>query len=177
MDPVPVRPALEADMPAIAEIYAHHVLHGAATFEIVPPDAVEMTRRWREVEARGLPWLVAGAAGAAVTGYAYATPYRSREAYRFTVENSVYIDPGHLGEGIGTALLAALIEKCEAGSWRQMVAVIGDRNNSASVRLHEKLGFAHIGVLQAVGFKFGRWVDTVLMQRSLGRGNMTPPEE
>ena len=172
-----VRAAVETDIPAITEIYAYHVRNSAASFEIMPPDAVEMTRRWRDVEARGLPWLVAIDAVDQIAGYAYATPYRSREAYRFTIENSVYIHPAQVGKGLGTVLLAALIETCETGKWRQMVAVIGDRNNTASIRLHERLGFEHVGVLQSAGFKFGRWVDTVLMQRPLGRGNLTPPGE
>ena len=161
-----VRDSREDDMPAILAIYAHHVLHGAASFEEEPPALVEMTRRRADVLDRGLPYLVAEREGR-VVGYSYATPYRARSAYRFTIENSVYVAHALSGAGIGRALLSTLIARCEAGAWRQMIAVIGDSHNAASIGLHAKFGFQPIGTLRAVGFKFGRWVDTVLMQRQL----------
>ena len=161
-----LRPAAAADFEAIASIYRHHVLTGCATFELEPPDADELRRRWRAVLDLGLPYLVAEADGL-VAGYAYATQYRPRPAYRFTVEDSVYVRSDLKGKGLGSLLLAGLITACEAGQWRQMVAVIGDSANTASVRLHARLGFRHVGTLQNVGFKFGRWLDTVLMQRTL----------
>ncbi len=161
-----IRVSSDADVAAITEIYAHHVRHGTASFEIDPPEVEEMRRRRLAIEARGLPYIVAESDNV-VVGYAYAGPYRSRVAYRFTVENSIYVHPGHLGRGVGRALLSKLIDACQECGCRQMVAIIGDSSNVASVRLHEKFGFRHVGVLQAVGFKFERWLDTVLMQRSL----------
>ena len=162
-----VRASTEADIPAITEIYGYHVQHSGATFEVSSPDAREMSRRRSEVLQRGLAWLVAEIAGS-VKGYAYATPYRSRAAYRFTLEDSIYVHPEEAGKGIGKALLPKLIDLCEATGAKQMIAVIGDSDNAASVRLHLRFGFRHVGVLYAVGFKFGRWIDTVLMQRALG---------
>jgi L-amino acid N-acyltransferase YncA len=162
-----IRDAAEPDFSAITEIYARHVLTGLASFEEKPPTAGEMTERWRSVRSHGLPYFVAETDGR-VVGYSYARPYRGRSAYRLTIEDTVYIAEGSLGLGIGSALLAALIERCEAGPWRQMVAVIGDSENHASIRLHRKFGFRHVGTLERVGFKFGRWVDSVLMQRALG---------
>ncbi|HET6522565.1 MAG TPA: GNAT family N-acetyltransferase [Geminicoccaceae bacterium] len=164
---VAVRDATDADMEAVRRIYAHHVLHGLATFEEEPPSVEELRRRRADVLGRGLPYLVAEVDGA-VVGYGYATPWRPRPAYRHTVENSVYVEAGREGRGIGRALLSALIARCEAGPWRQMVAVIGDSGNAPSIGLHRSLGFEHVGTLRRVGFKFGRWVDTVLMQRELG---------
>jgi L-amino acid N-acyltransferase YncA len=161
-----VRDSREGDMAQVAAIYAHHVLHGAASFEEAPPPLSEMERRRADVLGRGLPYLVAEWQGR-VVGYSYATPYRTRVAYRFTIENSVYVEHELGGAGIGRALLAALVARCEAGEWRQMIAVIGDSQNAASIGLHAKLGFRPIGTLRAVGFKFGRWVDSVLMQREL----------
>jgi len=169
-----IRPSAAGDMPAIAAIYAHHVLHGLASFEEVPPDIAEMSRRRDDFVARALPYLVAERAGR-VVGYAYASPYRTRSAYRFTVEDSIYIEHAEVGRGIGRALLSALIERCTALGYRQMVAVIGGSDTWPSIRLHEALGFARVGVLQAIGFKFGGWVDTVLMQRPLGAGASAPP--
>jgi len=169
-----VRDARDGDMARVQSIYRHHVLHGAASFEEQPPSTEELMRRRADLLARGLPYLVAEA-DSDVIGYAYATPYRSRPAYRFTIENSVYVDHRCSRRGIGRALLAALISRCEAGDWRQMVAVIGDRDNAASIELHRNLGFSSVGTLHAVGFKFGRWVDTVLMQRELGNGSATLP--
>jgi len=162
-----IRPSTEKDVAAIAEIYAHHVLHGTASFETEPPDAAEIARRRDDVLIRGLPYLVAEEAGA-IAGYAYAGPYRARPAYRFSVEDSVYVHPSHSGQGIGSLLLAELLVRAEAAGARQMIAVIGDSANLASIRLHRKFWFRHVGVLRSVGYKFDRWLDTVLMQRSLG---------
>jgi L-amino acid N-acyltransferase YncA len=167
-----IRPSTEADIAQIAAIYAHHVLHGTASFETEPPDDAEIARRRSDVLARGLPYLVAEDAGA-VAGYAYAGPYRARPAYRFSVEDSVYIEASRAGQGIGSLLLARLIEEAEEAGARQMIAVIGDSANIASVRLHEKFGFRYVGVLRSVGYKFERWLDTVLMQRPLGDDGQT----
>jgi L-amino acid N-acyltransferase YncA len=172
---VVVRDAIVTDMTEIAAIYAHHVLHGLATFEEVPPSVEEMVTRRAAVLALGLPYLVAEREGR-VVGYAYATAYRSRPAYRFTVENSVYLADGLGGRGLGAALLAELIERCGRGPWRQMIAVIGNSGNTASIALHRKLGFQTVGTLTSVGFKLGRWVDTMLMIRSLGEGDTTSPD-
>lgn len=169
-----IRDACDADVGEIHAIYAHHVRHGLASFEETPPDAAEIARRRAEVLGLGLPYLVAEADGR-ILGYAYATLYRTRSAYRYTIENSVYVREGAQGRGVGRALLAALIARCERGPWRQMVAVIGDSANAASVALHSACGFEMVGTLRAVGFKFGRWVDSVLMQRALGRGEDAPP--
>ncbi|GAB4193301.1 MAG: GNAT family N-acetyltransferase [Thalassobaculales bacterium] len=173
MSPV-VRPAGEADLPAIQAIYAHHVLTGYASFEEEPPPVEEMARRRQALVEAGLPYLAAEWQGA-VAGYAYAGPYRPRRAYRNTLEDSIYLAPGMAGRGIGRALLAALLERAEALGFRQMVAVIGDSGNAASIGLHAALGFTPVGVLKAVGFKHGRWVDSVLMQRALGPGDAEPP--
>ena len=169
-----IRASRPGDVPALAALYAHHVLNGLASFEIAPPDAGEIARRREEVLARGLPYLVAEAGGV-VAGYAYAAPYRSRPAYRYTLEDSVYVDPAAARRGIGRALLDALIEACAALGYRQMIAVIGDSGNAASIGLHAACGFARIGVLPSVGFKHGRWVDSVLMQRALGPGGAVAP--
>ncbi|BBK40892.1 N-acetyltransferase [Allostella vacuolata] len=166
MPAIHVRDSADGDLPRLHAIYSHHVLHGLASFEEAPPDLAEMVRRRAEVLRQGLPYLVAELDGA-IVGYAYASPYRTRSAYRFTVENSIYLAPDRAGQGLGGTLLAALIRRCEAGPWRQMVAVIGDSANRPSIRLHERMGFRPVGVLERVGFKFGRWVDSVLMQRPL----------
>jgi phosphinothricin acetyltransferase len=168
--PISLRAANEGDMAAIAAIYALHVRTGTATFELDAPDAAEMTRRWREITAARLPYLVA-VLGSEVIGYAYAAAYRPRPAYRFTVEDSIYVRGDAHGRGVGRALLAALIEQCTRGGARQMVAVIGDAANIASIRVHAALGFREIGVLASVGYKFARWIDVVLMQRALGSGS------
>lgn len=165
----------DADIPGIAEIYGHAVAHGVASFELEPPDAAEMARRHRTLLAGGFPWLVARLEGQ-VAGFAYAGPYRSRPAYDWTVENSVYVREELQGRGIGRALLARLIEESEARGYRQMVAVIGDSGNLASIGLHRALGFAEAGVLRFVGWKHGRWLDSVLMQRPLGPGEACPPD-
>lgn len=173
-----IRPATDAGMDAVAAICAHHVLHGTGTFESEPPAPEEMRRRRAEVPGRGLPYLVAEAAGGgAVLGYAYASAYRPRAAYRNTVENSVYIRHDMVGRAIGRRLLQALIAECEALGLRQMVAVAGDSANLASIRLHEALGFRLVGALRAVGRKHGRWLDTVLLQRPLGDADATPPAD
>ena len=168
-----LRAARERDFETITAIYAHHVRTGTATFEIEPPDAAEMQRRWREITARSLPYLVA-IAHAQIVGYAYAGPYRPRPAYRFTVEDSIYIEENARGRGIGRALLERLIEDSERAGARQMIAVIGDAGNTASIRVHAALGFTHIGMLKSVGNKFSRWLDVVLMQRALGPGDGAP---
>ena len=167
-----VRPSADADLLAIGEIYAHAVKHGTSSFEITAPDLGEMTRRRTDVLAKGLPWLVAQV-GSQVVGYAYAGPFRARPAYRFTVEDSIYIHPQAQGKGVGRALLAELLARCECAGARQMLAVIGDSNSQASIALHRALGFEDCGVLKSVGWKFGRWLDVVTMQRSLVTGNTT----
>lgn len=170
-----IRDARIADLPTVQRIYAHHVRHGLATFEEEPPDLAEMERRFRATTKGGLPYLVAELA-AEVRGFAYAGAYRARPAYRFTVEDTVYVEPGVEGRGIGRALLSEVIARCEQLGYRRMVAVIGDSGNLASIRLHESVGFQKGGVIPSVGFKLGRWVDTVLMERSLGEGDATLPE-
>jgi len=173
-----IRPAEDGDVPAIQAIYAHHVLHGIASFEEDPPDQAEIARRMADVRARGLPYLVAEdrPGSGAILGYAYAGTYRARPAYRFTLEDSVYVLPGKGGKGIGSALLGELIDRCAALGYRQMIAVIGDSANHGSIRLHARHGFREVGVLQSVGFKHGRWVDSVYMQRPLGAGDGTLPD-
>jgi len=171
--PLRIRAATAGDLPAIQAIYAHHVRHGRASFEEEPPTLEEMQRRHAEVLRQGLPYLVAERDGE-VLGYAYASAYRTRSAYRFTIEDSVYIDHRHAGEGLGRALLCELLARCEAGPWRQMVAVVASTasgEGAGSIALHEKLGFRVIGRLEAVGFKHGQWIDTLLMQRPLGAGS------
>jgi len=173
-----VRDAAESDIPAIQAIYAHHVLHGVASFEEEPPDQAEMLRRFQEVRVKGMPYLVADdvAEGGGVLGYAYAGPYRARPAYRFALENSVYVLPGAGGRGIGSALLGELVQRSAALGYRQMIAVIGDSANRASIRLHARHGFRECGILRSVGYKHGRWLDSVFMQRALGLGDETPPD-
>ena len=171
-DNLAIRPVEDRDIERITAIYAHHVLTGLGTFELEPPDAAEMRRRREEVTAKGLPYLVAERDGV-VLGYAYVAPYRPRPAYRFTVENSIYLAPEAAGRGVGRQLLAELVRRCEALRLKQMVAVIGDSFNAASIAVHRGAGFEMVGILRQVGFKHGRWVDTVLMQRSLG-GARTP---
>jgi L-amino acid N-acyltransferase YncA len=170
-----VRPSRDADVAAIAAIYGYHVAHGVASFEEVPPSEDEISRRRADILGRGLPYLVADDGGR-VIGYCYAGPYRPRVGYRFTLEDSIYIAPNEVGRGIGRTLLGAVIGRCCELGYRQMVAVIGGRETLASIRLHEALGFAHVAVCEAVGFKFGRWIDIVLMQRALGAGAQTAPD-
>lgn len=176
MPSLEIRPAAAADLPSITDIYAHAVRFGTATFELVPPDLAEMTRRFRTLVDGGFPYFVA-ALGDSVVGYAYAGAYRPRPAYRFTVENSVYLQPAIHRRGIGLQLLQRLIGECEARGYRQMIAVIGDSANAASIGVHSSCGFQMIGTHPNVGFKFGRWLDTVMMQRALGEGAATVPAD
>ena len=171
-----VRDAAEADMEAVARIYAHHVERGLATFEEAAPTDEEMRARRLKVLAVGAPYLVAEIDGE-IVGYCYAAPYHARPAYRHTLEDSVYVAPGRGGRGIGGALLAELIARCEAGPWRWLVAIIGDSDNAASIALHRRHGFEPVGTLRSVGFKHGRWVDTPIMQRVLGPGDSRPPDD
>lgn len=172
--PIKVRDAVASDMSAVQAIYAHYVSHGLATFEEIPPSVDEMMSRRAAVLNAGLPYLAAEIDGRLV-GYAYATAYRPRPAYRYTIEDSIYVAPDHVGRGIGRALLTSLIARCEQGPWRQMLAVIGNSGNAGSIALHGSLGFRPVGTFTSVGFKFGQWVDTVLMQRSLGSGSDNAP--
>lgn len=169
-----IRPSRDGDIAAIQVIYAHAVTHGTASFEIDPPDLQEMTARRQRLVDAGYPYLVAERAGG-VVGYAYAGPYRPRPAYRFSVENSIYVAPEMKGHGVGRRLLDALIVAAEARGYRQMIAVIGDSGNAASITLHTRAGFRMIGTFEAAGFKFGRWLDSVFMQRALGDGATTTP--
>ncbi len=162
-----LRPAIAADAPSIASIYAHHVLTGTGTFEIDPPDVDDIRGRMAKVGARGWPWLVSVDAKDVINGYAYAGPFRERAAYDATVEDSIYIAPEAIGLGIGRALLAALIEACKAQGAKEMLAVIGDSENHASIRLHRAFGFKDVGVMRRVGVKFGRHLDVVILQKSL----------
>lgn len=172
--PIRVRDSEPSDLAAVQAIYAHHVLYGLASFEEIPPGVDEISARRQAVLAAGLPHIVAEEDGR-VVGYSYATAYRPRPAYRHTVEDSVYVADGLAGRGFGAALLTVLIARCEAGPWRQMIAVIGDTANHGSIALHRRHGFGEAGTLRAVGFKFGRWVDSVLMQRPLGDGDGSLP--
>jgi L-amino acid N-acyltransferase YncA len=170
-----IRPSREADMPAIQRIYAHHVMHGFGSFEEEPPDLAELMRRRAEYLSRRLPYLVAELDGK-IVGYAYAGPWRTRTAYRYTVENSIYVDPAQAKRGIGRKLMAELIAQCTALGYRQMVAVIGDSQNTSSIKLHEAMGFVVAGNLRSVGRKRGRWLDSVMMQLALGEGDKTDPK-
>ena len=169
-----VRPAAPHDLPAIQSIYAYQVLHGLASFEEEAPPLAEMRRRFEDVTGCGLPYLVAEDNGE-VQGYGYCALYRARSAYRFTLEDSIYVKHGQQGKGIGRALLAELIVRCEALNYRQIIAVIGDSANAASIAVHASLGFVRAGNLRSTGYKFGRWVDSVLMQRPLGKGDGSRP--
>ncbi len=171
-----IRPSRDDDVAAIAAIYGHHVRHGIASFEEEPPSVAEMARRRAELVTRGLPYCVAERRGR-VVGYCYAGPYRARIGYRFSLEDSIYIDPAEIGRGIGRALLVQILERSTELGYRQMVAVIGGSETLPSIRLHAALGFTHVGVLSGIGFKFGRWIDSVLMQRALGTGDVHLPEE
>jgi len=174
MTDIPIRPAGLRDLAAITRIYEHAVRHGTASFEIEPPDEKEMTRRYEALRAGNYPYLVAEIGGA-IAGYAYAGPYRARPAYHWSLEDSIYIAPQSQRRGIGRGLLARLIADAEAGGFRQMIAVIGDSANAGSIELHHALGFHMVGTFDNVGFKFGRWLDSVLMQRALGKGAETAP--
>lgn len=170
-----VRDAGPADLPAMTAIYAHHVLHGTGTFEEVPPDQGEMAARMAKVQGKGWPWLVAVEDDGQVVGYAYVAQFRDRSAYRFAGEDSVYVRDDQRGQGVGKALVAALLARAEACGFRQVFAVIGDSENVGSIGLHVSLGFRQAGVLKAAGVKFGRWVDVVFMQRSVGAGDGDVP--
>ena len=169
-----VPPCLEADMPAVAAIYAHNVRYGTASFETEPPTLDEMCRRRHDILAKGLPYLVAVSADV-VVGYTHAGTWRPRPAYRDTVEDSINVHPECVGRGIGKLLLPALVAECETRDLRQMIAVVGDSANLASIRLHERCGFERTGTLRSVGYKPGRWLDSVLLQRSPGPGDTAPP--
>jgi len=171
---VQLRPARLEDLPAIHSIYAHHVLQGLGSFEETPPALEELERRYHDVTKRGLPYLVAEF-GQVLAGYGYCAPYRARSAYRYALEDSVYVRADMTGRGVGSALLNELIRRCEPLGYRQLVAVIGDSAHAASISLHAACGFLRVGTLRAVGFKLGRWVDSVIMQRPLGPGDATPP--
>ena len=169
-----VRAAAQGDIPAIQAIYAHHVLHGLASFEEMPPDVAEMRRRHGEIAGMGLPYLAA-VQGGEILGYGYCSLYRTRSAYRYALEDSVYVREGQQGKGIGSSLLGELLRRCAGLGYRQVIAVIGDSGNAASIGLHERHGFLRVGTLRSTGWKFGRWVDSVLMQRPLGPGDGAPP--
>jgi len=169
-----IRPATPADIPEIQAIYAHHVLHGAGTFEEVPPGIDDMQGRYAEIVGQGWSYLVASDA-TGVLGYAYFSQMRDRSAYRFTAEDSIYVREDVRGQGVGKALVQQLLSDAAAAGFRQMIAVIGDSENVGSIGVHASLGFQRAGLLRASGFKFGRWVDTVYMQRALGRGDTDIP--
>jgi L-amino acid N-acyltransferase YncA len=170
-----LRDAEPRDLAAITALYAHHVRTGLASFETEAPDVPEMRKRFDAIRAKGFPYIVAEEDGE-LAGYAYASLYRTRPAYRFTLEDSVYVQPGRTGRGLGRALLHRLISECERIGCRQLIAVIGDSANVASVRVHEACGFGMTGTFRSIGFKHGCWVDTVLMQRTIGPGDSTPPD-
>ena len=171
-----IRPAVEADLAEVQAIYAHHVLHGAGTFEEVPPSLEEVEARFQRVTGRGWSWLVATDA-TGVLGYAYYTQYRERTAYRYAAENSIYVRDDVRGQGVGKALVARLLEDAERAGFRQMIAIIGDSENVSSIGAHSSLGFRQAALLRSVGLKFGRWVDSVFMQRTLGRGDADVPDD
>ena len=171
-----IRPSTDHDLDAITHIYGHHVLHGTGTFETTPPTLAEMTARRADVLSKGLPWLVVEDDGQ-ILGYAYGNWFKPRPAYRFSVEDSIYMAPEAAGKGLGRALLAELLAALERGGIRKVMAVIGDSANAGSVGVHKALGFELVGVVPSCGWKFGRWLDIVMMQRSLGHGDRTPPEE
>lgn len=165
-----IRPACESDITDITMIYEHAVLHGTGTYELDPPDEAEMLRRYRHITGNGFPWCAAEEAGV-VLAYAYASPFRTRPAYRWAIEDSVYVAPEAKGKGTGKLLLQALLDRCEALGFHQMIAVIGDgKGNKGSVALHQSLGFKLSGTIEGSGFKFGQWIDTVIMQKALNGG-------
>jgi phosphinothricin acetyltransferase len=173
MPQIAIRPASDADLPAITAIYAHHVLHGTGTFETDPPSLADMTQRHTDVLTRGLPYLVAEEAGQ-VLGFAYCNWFKPRPAYRFSAEDSIYVAPGTSGRGIGRMLLQALAAQAEQAGVRKLIAVIGDSANAGSIGVHSTCGFTHVGVLKSCGWKFNRWLDVVLMEKVLGAGDSTP---
>jgi phosphinothricin acetyltransferase len=170
-----IRDATDADVPAITAIFAHHVLHGAGTFEEVPPDAAQMAARLARIRDNGWAWLVAEAPDGTLLGYAYYEQFRDRSAYRHCAENAIYVRDDVRGQGVGKALVQALLDRAEAAGFRQMLALIGDSENVGSIGLHVAAGFRQVGVMKAAGLKFGRWLDVVIMQKTLGEGDRTPP--
>jgi L-amino acid N-acyltransferase YncA len=170
-----IRPSHDTDLPAITAIYAHHVLHGTGTFETTPPSEAEMAARRADVLAKGLPWLVAEEDGR-VLGYAYCQWFKPRPAYRFSAEDSIYLHREAGGKGLGRSLLGELAFQAEAAGIRKLIAVIGDSGNAASIGVHRSLGFSQVGVFKSCGWKFGKWLDIVLMEKSLGEGDTSPPE-
>ncbi len=175
VDAPTIREATLDDISQIQQIYAHHVLSSTTTFEEVPPTEQAMQQRLEHVREHGLPWLVAEQDGR-ILGYCYAEPYHLRTAYRYTIQDSIYMADGEAGKGIGQQLLSALLERCEKGPWRQIIAIIAGTQNQDSIALHRKLGFAHVGTQPDTGYKFGQWIDVVFMQRALGPGGSLPPE-
>ena len=171
-----IRPSRDEDLPAITAIYAHHVLHGTGTFETVPPTQADMAARRADVLAKGLPYLVVEEAGQ-VLGFAYCNWFKPRPAYRFSAEDSIYLHPDARRRGLGRQLLGALAQDGERAGLRKLIAVIGDSANAGSIGLHEALGFTHAGVIKSCGWKFGQWLDIVLMEKVLGSGDSTPPED
>ena len=176
MPPLTIRPSAAADLPAITRIYGHAVVHGTGTFETDAPDDAEIARRRDDVLCKGLPWLAAERDGQ-ILGYAYANHFRPRRAYRFCLEDSIYLDPAARGQGVGRLLLAELLAQCEARGARQVLAVIGDSANAGSIGVHRSCGFEPTGVFKAAGWKFERWLDVVLMQKALGQGRSTAPAD
>ena len=171
-----LRPSLDADLPAITAIYAHHVLNGTSTFETEAPSAADMLSRRADVLARGLPYLVAEEAGS-VVGFAYGNWFKPRPAYRFSVEDSIYLAPDRQGKGLGRLLLTELLVRCEAVGIRKVMAIIGDSANAGSVGLHRALGFTHVAIVESCGWKLGAWRDIVIMQKTLGAGDTAPPQD
>jgi L-amino acid N-acyltransferase YncA len=171
-----IRPSTDADLPAITAIYGHHVLHGTGTFETTPPTETEMTARRADVLGKGLPWLVLEDGGR-VLGYAYCQWFKPRPAYRYSAEDSIYLHPDAAGQGLGRQLLAALLAQAEAAGVRKLIAVIGDSANAGSIGVHRALGFQQVGTIASCGWKFGRWLDIVLMDRVIGAGDSAPPQE
>jgi len=172
-----IRPSQDGDLPAIARIYGHHVLHGTGTFETTPPTEAEMAARRADVLGKGLPWLVVEGNDGQVLGFAYGNWFKPRPAYRFSVEDSIYLAPEAAGQGLGRALLAELLAALERGGIRKVMAVIGDSANAGSIGVHRALGFEHVGTVKSCGWKFNRWLDIVLMEKTLGAGDRTPPQE
>jgi L-amino acid N-acyltransferase YncA len=169
-----LRPSRDDDVPAIAAIYAHHVLHGTGTFEIDPPSPADMAARRAEVLGRGLPWLVLEEDGQ-LLGYAYCNWFKPRPAYRYSAEDSIYLAAGHEGRGLGRQLLAGLVDQAQDAGVRKLIAVIGDSANAGSIGVHRRLGFEPVGSIRSCGWKFGRWLDIVLMEKALGAGDQSAP--
>lgn len=172
-----IRPSTDADLASITRIYAHHVLHGTGTFETTPPTEAEMAQRRADVLGKGLPWLVVEDGAGQVLGFAYGNWFKPRPAYRFSVEDSIYLAPEAAGRGLGRLLLAELLAVLERSGIRKVMAVIGDSDNAGSVGVHRALGFSHVGTVKACGWKFGRWLDIVLMEKAIGEAHTTPPAE